>query len=231
MHSQSPICQFTENEIEYRGYDVSQLLGQHMFSEMIVLLLTGQMPKDFDRRPDMIEALLVAWVDHGAPPPSTQAVRLAASVGTPFMPAAMSGFLMFGWDHAPIDAACALLEACVASNGADPAIQALLDGYKLPGFGHPVHTVDPRSGKLLQLAVDFEIHSHACQMIGCIESILAASNRKVCANLAGVTAAIWIDMGFNRESVGLIALAGRAVGMAAHHSEVVRSGSKFLGTP
>lgn len=227
----NPICDFKDGLILYRGKDSQKLIGARSFSEMLVFMLSGDTAEDVDPRCQMVDALLAAWMDHGEPPPSTQAVRAAASVGAPFIQSAISGFSMFGWDHAPVDNAAELLLACQIAGDVNLARSLLLSGAKIPGFGHPVHRNDPRASRLLELAKLLAVHLDCCRILGDIELSLAAAKKPVSPNLAGVTSAIWLDMGFRRESVGLIALAGRAVGLAAHHSEVVRSGEKFVGTP
>lgn len=229
MNSHPPICRFASDEIFYRGHAVESLIGNTTFIETILLLLTGVMPEPHDLRGRMIDALLVAWADHGEPPPSTQAVRLAASVGTPFIQSAVSALSMFGWDHAPVDAAIKLLAECTKEpDQIEIPKERIKRGEKIPGFGHPVHSKDPRAERLLDLSRTLGFGGNATECLFLIEGEIA---HPVSANLAGATAAIWLDMGFRPESVGVIALAGRAIGLAAHHSEVVRAGSKFIGTP
>jgi len=227
----NPICDFKDGLILYRGKDSRKLIGARTFAEMLVFMLSGETAEDVDPRCQMVDALLAAWIDHGEPPPSTQAVRAAASVGAPFIQSAISGFSMFGWDHAPVDNAAELLNSCHSVGDVIPMEDMLRAGLKIPGFGHPVHRNDPRAVRLLELAQRLGLSQQCCYLLGQMERSLISAGKPVSPNLAGVTAAIWLDMGFRRESVGVIALAGRAVGMAAHHSEVVRSGEKFIGTP
>lgn len=231
MNSLPPICTFFSGSLHYRGQDVCDLIGRNTFVETLVLLLTGSLPLVPDPRCSMIDALLLAWADHGEPPPSTQAVMHAAAVGAPLIQAAISGFSMFGWDHAPVDAAACLLADWPMDGVTTMMREVMASGEKLPGFGHPVHQADPRARALLHLGKELAITATATDLLQAIEAEFGIHGKNVKSNLAGATAALWLDMGFRRESVGLIALVGRSVGLAAHHSEVVRRGTKFIGTP
>ena len=69
------------NEIRVRGVRIDEMMGTLSFGEAVWLILRGVPPPA--RVGSVIEAILVASIDHGVTPPSTLAVRNAASTGAP----------------------------------------------------------------------------------------------------------------------------------------------------
>ena len=68
----------TEDTI-IRGHSLNELIGQAGFAEIVYLLLTGRRASPDQNR--VLNALLVACIDHGIAPPSMIA-RCFASYGT-----------------------------------------------------------------------------------------------------------------------------------------------------
>lgn len=85
------------NKILVRGYPVDETMGRLSFGEAIYLLLVGELPSVSIGR--LMEALLVATIDHGTTPPSTQAARNAATSGAPLHASVAAGILSFGRYH------------------------------------------------------------------------------------------------------------------------------------
>ncbi|MGL5138210.1 MAG: citrate/2-methylcitrate synthase, partial [Beijerinckiaceae bacterium] len=55
-------------EIRFRGYAIEELIGRVGFVEMIWLMTRGELPRPAEAR--LLEAALVAAVDHGPQAPS-----------------------------------------------------------------------------------------------------------------------------------------------------------------
>lgn len=218
-----PLCSFTRDELAYRGIPIADVVGKETFTTFVPFFLTGR--ADYRKnKAALLDALLLAWLDHGEPPPSTQAAALAASCGVGFIPALCAAFQCWGAAHAPVEAAAALLYGPQA--GIKGRIAA---GEKLPGYGHPVHGNDPRVNPLLRVALELQIAGEYFKRAGDIEALLAQMHKRAKINLAGLTAALWLDMGFTPGTVGLVAALGRAVGLAAHY-DAARNGKQFRGT-
>src|ERR1700748_3215796 len=64
--------------IAMRGYAIKDLIGKISFPQMIWLMLRGELPSAVQGR--LLEACLVASVDHGPHAPSIAIARMAASV-------------------------------------------------------------------------------------------------------------------------------------------------------
>ena len=63
-----------DEDIVIRGRRLSELIGKVTFAEIMFLMLQGQLPSDGQRR--VLDALLVASVEHGiAPPSNMEAIR------------------------------------------------------------------------------------------------------------------------------------------------------------
>lgn len=229
MKSVEPICTFAPGSISYRGIPVDEVASHLSFVEALILLITGSAPFPLDPRVNLISAILNACLDHGDKPPTTQNVRNCASVGVPYTAAAASALVACGVDHFPVEGAAALFARLVACEGEVTSLQSILRSYRVfPGFGHPVHTVDPRVSVVVDLAGILGLAGKHVAAMHFVETYLAPKN--VHPNIGGLAAALWLDMGFSVETASLLPTLGRMVGWAAHYEEA-RRGPKFAGTP
>ena len=64
------ITEVQPNHVRVRGYDIAELMGNVSFGQAVYLILRGEMPDEEVGR--LMEALLVAGIDHGATPPSAR---------------------------------------------------------------------------------------------------------------------------------------------------------------
>jgi len=87
----------SENGIIIRGYDLNQLIGTVPFPSALYLLFTGELPGP--KIAKLIDALMVASIDHGPGAPSALAARTAASGGAPLGAAAAAGLLTLNKFH------------------------------------------------------------------------------------------------------------------------------------
>ena len=94
---QTSICQVVSNEEEdriiVRGHDLNDLIDEISFAGMMFLILQGRKPTPTQAR--VLDALLVASMEHGIAPPSMVA-RCFASYGTSIQAAISSGINAFG---------------------------------------------------------------------------------------------------------------------------------------
>src|SRR5687767_10819841 len=75
------IVNIRPNEIVIRGYPIQQLIGELSFAQMIWLMLRGEVPTAPQAK--LLEAALVAAVDHGPQAPSIAISRMAVTCGLP----------------------------------------------------------------------------------------------------------------------------------------------------
>lgn len=216
--------------IKVRGYPIQELIGAVSFPQMIWLMLRGELPTDGEAR--LLEAALVASVDHGPHAPSIAISRMAVSCGLPLNGAMASALNTLDDVHGGAgQQAVELFHAIehAQSQGATlaEAVEKEVDAFSakhgkyLPGFGHRFHPVDPRSGRLLQMvdeAAAGNVVSGRYATIGRgIEALLAArKGRTIPMNIDGATAVIYAELGFAPELARGIFCLSRAVGILSH---------------
>src|ERR1700761_9563362 len=90
--------------IRVRGYPIEQLTGAISFPAMIWLMLRGELPSP--EQAGLLEALLVASVDHGPQAPSIAIARMAMTCGVGLNNAVASGVNVLGDVHGGAGAQC-----------------------------------------------------------------------------------------------------------------------------
>lgn len=224
------------NAIMVRGYHLDELMGRLSFSDAVYLLLMGELPTRTIGR--MLDAILVSVIDHGVTPPSTLAARNVAASGAPLKDAVAAGILAFGPYHGgDIETAMRFLDQGLSLVRGGQAVQDAAEHLVVeclskgttppPGFGHRLHTQDPRAPRLFQLAMELELEGEHVRMLRAIERALAARQgefgRLLPANVDGAIAAIAADLGFSYELGNAIFLISRLPGLIAHaHEEQTR---------
>ena len=73
------IIEMRPGVIRYRGYAIEELIGRIGFAEMVWLMTRGELPKAEQAK--LLEAALVAAVDHGPQAPSIAIARMAMTCG------------------------------------------------------------------------------------------------------------------------------------------------------
>ena len=223
------------NAIMVRGYHLDELMGRLSFADAVYLLLMGEVPTPTIGR--MLNAILVAVIDHGVTPPSTLAARNVAASGAPLKDSVAAGILAFGPYHGGdietcmrfLDQGLSLMRSGESLQDAAEqlVVDCLAQNMTPPGFGHRLHTQDPRAPRLFQLAMELELEGEHVRMLRAIEQALAARSeqfgRLLPANVDGAIAAISADLGFSYELGNAIFLISRLPGLIAHaHEERTR---------
>lgn len=229
--------------IKVRGYPIQELIGNVSFPQMIWLMLRGELPGDDEAT--LLEAALVASVDHGPHAPSIAISRMATSCGLPINGAMASALNALddvhgGAGQQAVELYADIAARIVAGSTLEAAVEAGVDefiavhGKYLPGFGHRFHPVDPRAGRLLAL-VDARVASgtikgrYAAIARG-IEALLKKrKDRPVPMNIDGVTAVIYAELGFAPELARGVFCLARAVGILAHAWEQRGRGERNKG--
>lgn len=224
------------NAIMVRGYHLDELMGRLSFADAVYLLLMGELPTRTIGR--MLNAILVSVIDHGVTPPSTIAARNVAASGAPLKDSVAAGILAFGPYHGGDIETCMRfldqgLSLVRSGNSRQESAEQLVVEWLArgtgapPGFGHRLHTQDPRAPRLFQLAMELEVEGEHVQMMRAIEQAMASRQeqfgRLLPANVDGAIAAIAADLGFSYELGNAIFLISRLPGLIAHaHEERTR---------
>jgi citryl-CoA lyase len=219
------------NKILVRGYPVDEMMGRVSFGEAIYLLLVGELPTPGMGR--LIEAMLVSFIDHGPTPPSTLSARNTATTGATLRASVAAGVLGFGPFFGGDIAACmAMLDAGVARvRHGEPlrdAAAAILAPYHEsnqvpPGFGHRYHTRDPRSPRLFQMALEFEVDAEHIRFMRALELAIqqaqTAEARLLSINVDGAIGAVCADLGLSPQVADGLFIISRVPGLVAHALE------------
>jgi citrate synthase len=237
------IIDIEPGRIHVRGYPIEELIGRLTFPEMIWLMLRGERPSAAQAR--LLEAALVASVDHGPHAPSIAISRMAVSCGLPLNGAMASAINALDdvhggagqqavelFDRIRAETARGMSLPDAVALGVDTFVAQ--NGKYLPGFGHRFHPVDPRAGKLLSLvdeAAGAGVVSGEYARIGrAIEASIASGRRKpVPMNIDGATAVIYAELGFAPALARGIFCLSRAVGILAHAWEQTGRGERNKG--
>jgi citrate synthase len=241
------IIEMQPGMIRYRGYAVEDLIGRVSFAEMVYLMTRGELPHPEAAK--LLEAALVAAVDHGPQAPSIAAARMAITCGVGINNAMASAINMLGDVHGGAGEQCvAFYNAIAARIGAGPAeerrlaeavvteVAALAQrGIRhVPGFGHRFHPRDPRAPRLLEL-VDRAVAAGAVSgrfaSIGrAVEARLAADKgHPIPMNIDGATGVVFAELGFPPPLCRGLFVLSRSVGALAHAFEELLSGERNKG--
>ena len=232
--------------IRFRGYAIEDLIGRAGFADMVFLLTRGELPRPEAAK--LLEAALVAAVDHGPQAPSIAAARMAVTCGVGINNAMASAINMLGDVHGGAgEQAVALYHAIAKRLGTSAdnkrvatAVTAEIAALKkqgirhLPGFGHRFHPLDPRAPRLLEL-VDAAAKSGAVSgrfaAIGrAVEAQLAkTAGRAIPMNIDGATGVVYAELGFPPPLCRGLFVLSRSVGALAHAFEEMQSGVRSKG--
>lgn len=237
------IVEIEPNHIRFRGYPVEQLIGAVRFPDMIWLMLRGELPSPAQSA--LLDAALVAGVDHGPHAPSIAISRMAVTCGLPLNGAMASAINVLDDIHGGAGQQCMeIYQAIAALNCGDAELDATVDavlerfvsqhGTIIPGFGHRFHQLDPRAPRLLGLVAEATAAGTVSGRFARIgiaveQGLLRRTGKPIPMNIDGATAVIFSELGFANElGRGLFILA-RAVGILAHAWEQSQQGGRIKG--
>ena len=244
------IIEMRPGMIRYRGYAIEDLIGRVGFAEMVWLLTRGELPKPAHAK--LLEAALVAAVDHGPQAPSIAIARMAMTCGVGINNAMASAINVLGDIHGGAGEQCVVFYNRIANRldhkntktvnqrAVGAAAKAEMDALAqygishVPGFGHRFHPTDPRAPKLLKLVDQAARAGHVSGLYAAIgrtvEKVLAQQkHRKIPMNIDGATAVIFAELGFPPPLCRGLFVLSRSVGALAHAWEESQSGERNKG--
>ena len=214
------------NKLLLRGYPIDELMGRITFAQGVFLAIKGELPSEGEAQ--MLDAILVSSVDHGVTPPSCLAARTLASTGTPLNAALAGGVLAISRHHGgAIEDSMIVLQEAVRRKGemgnkqeemASVIVKEYRDKNKrLPGFGHRIHTRDPRTTKLFQIASDLGIAGEYVGMAKAIgDAIERSTGKRLPLNVDGAIATLLCEMDFPTKLANAFFIMARIPGLVAH---------------
>lgn len=241
MEWKTEITQVIPNNIRIRGYPVQELMEKCDFGQAVYLLLKGELPTPKEGR--MMNALLVAVIDHSVMAPSACATRFVASGGSPIQSAVSAGIQALGSHHggAIEEAQALLMEGVQRAKKENKTIEeialAIAQEYKekkkrLPGYGHPYHKEDPRTKELFKLADELGFggpHIELCKALQI--SAEKVMERKLTINVDAAMAGVLAEMGFPWMMARGFFIISRCAGLVAHAFEEYTKERPFRAVP
>jgi citrate synthase len=236
------ICRMEPGVVELRGVPVENLIGNVGLVSTLWLLTRGELPDP--REAALLEAAMVASVDHGPQAPSIAIARMAVTCGVGLNSAMASAVNVLGDVHGGAGEQCVeLLGDIVARESAgqdlDGAVAEVVAVWRarspyLPGFGHRFHPVDPRRDPLLALvdravADDLIEGRHARAAVAVEEFLNRGRTKPIPMNIDGATAVIYAELGFPAPLARGLFVLSRSVGILAHAWEEVGQGRRNKG--
>jgi len=233
LHWKTSITKIEPNRVSIRGYPVDKLMGKISFAQAIFLVLTGEMPSPEVGK--LVDAIFVSSVDHGASPPSVLSARTVASTGSELNAAIAAGVLAISRYHGgAIEEGMKLFSAIAAKMEKEnkpekEAARVVLaemreKGKRASGFGHRIHTKDPRTKKLFALAEELKLAGKHVHIARAVEKELENMLKKsLPINVDGAIAALLCDLGIPSEIGNAFFITARVPGLVAHiHEEWTR---------
>lgn len=230
--------------IELRGHPVADLIGKVSLVDVVWLMLRGSLPDPWQAR--LLEAALVAGVDHGPQAPSIAIARMAATCGVGLNGAMASAVNVLGDVHGGAGEQCVELlnqicERASAREGGDinaAAVDVLAQWRRrspyVPGFGHRFHPVDPRRDPLLSLVEEAVREGavpgrHLLAALAVEGSVRTSGGRRVPINIDGATAVIYAELGMAAPLARGLFVLSRSIGVLAHAWEETQQGRRIKG--
>jgi len=222
------ITYIAPGKICIKGYNIVELMGRKSFAEIVYLILKGELPTAAEGR--MMDAILTSSIDHGVTPPSSLAARTIVSGGNPLNAAVAGGILTIGESHGGAIEQCARILQEYASRDGSPELIAkdLVREYsakkiRMPGFGHRLHKIDPRTIRLFEMAEKLKFSGKHQTLARAVENVFKKDGKGLPINVDGAIAAVISDMGFDWRLGKGFFIISRTVGLVAHaHEERTR---------
>lgn len=222
---QSAITNIAPGKIQVRGYDITDIMDKLTFSEAVFLILKGELPNKSEA--EMMRAILVSSIDHGCSPPSVLGARNVISGGNSLNAAIAGGVLVIGDSHGgAIENSAKILQQWAKKDGSAEELANQMVDYlsekkiRMPGFGHRLHNVDPRTKKLFEIAKKCGFSGRHIELCKAVEKALATKlGKQLPINVDGAIAAVISDMGFDYRLGKGFFIISRVPGLIAHAYE------------
>ncbi len=222
----SAITKVEPNKLVVRGYRLDELIGKVSYAQMVYLLFKGELPSPQVGR--VIEAILVSSVDHGTTPPSVLSAITVASTGAPLNAAVAAGILSISKFHGGAIEDCMHIlqqaKKLMAEKGLnyEQAAAQVINEFRsakkrLSGFGHRIHSNDPRTKKLFQLAEENGVAGDYVKLaLTFVEQLEKITGKHLPLNVDGAIAALLCELEIDPLLANAFFMIARVPGIVAH---------------
>lgn len=230
MDWKTAITEVKDNDVRVRGYSLPDLLGKLTYSQMVALLLTGELPSPEEHI--VLDAILVAASERGVRASSALITRQAAAAGAAVSPAVLGGLLSLSLEGGSAVKACmeaiyATMDLVAESNvSLDEAAMKIVkeridsDG-NLAGFGAAADGPEAVSATLVGLVEGLNLpDAGGIEVIKALEVAFAAhTDEHTPVNLHGAIAASLCELSYPPELGDAFVLMGRLPSLMTHFAE------------
>jgi citrate synthase len=223
------ITDIKPNKVLLRGYPIDKLMGKISYAGGVYLALRGELPGEKIEK--VINAILVSSLDHGVTPPSAISAIIASSTGAQINAAIASGILAINKYHggAIEDAMRLFYEISEKIKSTEELLEIIVDEYlanlrkekkRVMGFGHRIHTDDPRARKLFSICDELDVAQDYVKIAKMVEKKLSEQiGRNLPINVDGAIAAVLCGLDFEPEVANAFFIMARIPGLVAHIQE------------
>ena len=204
-----------------RGFPIEELMGRITFTDVIHLMYRGELPDEQTRK--LLDAVLVASIDHSTTSPSAITARTVVSSGASVQLGASAALLAINLSHGGALGPCMEVLDDVVARAGDGDLRAAADEVvaewkarheRIPGFGHRVHAVDPRTARLYAIAESLGFHTRFDDAARAVEAALNSNpDKAIPMNLDGAIASILCGLGLPAELANPLFMTARFVGL------------------
>lgn len=214
---------------QIRGHKLDNLISEANFVSTFFLSLTGKKPSS--EQQNMLNAILVASIDHGIEPSSGFVPRVVAAAGNDVYSCMASTLLALGPRHGGAITGCmeVILKLQTSNNDMESTVKTFVEQQRsqknrISGFGHPHYRdEDPRAEQLIRIAQKNQLKPTFVQTARMIEIQLEKQvGRKLVLNVDGAIAALLLTMGIDPLAGNAIFGLARAAGSIAHSVEEMK---------
>ncbi|MBI1833201.1 MAG: hypothetical protein HYR90_00020 [Candidatus Andersenbacteria bacterium] len=208
------------------GHDVLELIEKKSFTDMLFLLWRGNEANAKEK--ELLEAMLVACVEHGVEAPSLFVPRVVASTGNDMNASLAASALTVNKKHGgAIEAAASML---AEDKIAEDSVKERLESKKIiPGLGHKIYKdEDPRATVLGKKAEGLGFQGGYFKKMYAIEAAFESmKGKRLPVNIDGALAAGMLELKLNPVYGMALFIIPRLVGAAAHIVEEQKSGGSY----
>lgn len=209
-----------------RDVSLLTLIEEHSFVDALFLLWRGNLPTDQER--SLLDAMLVASVEHGIAAPSIFVPRTVASTGNDMNASLAAAALTINKNHGgAIEAAAHMLQE--KKNPQEIVTDRLAAKKAIPGLGHKVYKEeDPRASILRDKAHQLNIGNKQFQKLYDIaDEFEKQKSKRLPVNIDGALAAGMIGLSIDSAYGMALFIIPRLVGAATHIVEETQSGGSY----
>ncbi len=204
--------------------DLLEIAPKRNFASMIYEALSGKKPNE--AQAFLFETILNISIDHGPETPSAIEVIAKAKEGKLITQAVGAGILQINDYHGGAIEPCMELLYRIRKEKLD--VKMVVREYlsldkRIPGFGHRIYTVDPRSQLLFKLMKQKKLSSEYIDIAQEIVKVLKeAKGKDLPVNIDGAISVILCTFGWEPRVGKAVFLSARTPGLCAEYLSVAK---------